>query len=132
MQESIKTFQTNVNVGGHVWKHIYGLQSKPHGATESQYGVSMFKAPADFSRAWNRLYGFAACNYRHYSDKDCVNARALKIYSAYQCTRTYATYAGICDRVRQFTPNKVVFRYNKINNRWILKTAYPAMSCGTE
>ena len=43
MKASINRFETNVNNGGHVWRHIYGLQSKPYGAIGSQYGVSMLK-----------------------------------------------------------------------------------------
>ena len=126
VEDSTLTWKTNVNYGGHVWEHIYGLQQAPSGARGSQYGGSMFKSPADFKYAWTHLKGEGQCNYGN-RDTDCVDAKTLGIYSAYQCTR--ANSNGICNRVTEFTPSKVVFWYYKYEDGWILKTAYPASQC---
>ena len=94
VEGSTKSMQENSARGGHVWKHIAYLGSKPTkvGRMESQLGKTMFASEKDFLKAWKAyktmpLGNPTKCGVKKDGQKfnDCVYAKDVEITKAYVC-----------------------------------------------
>ena len=125
VRRSTQSAQMNVNLGGHIWQHVYGLGTNAPTRTASgdtQLNKTLFKNGADFLSAWRALTGSAGCS-RGNRDLDCVSASTLGISLAYRCIAVDSR--NLCTRKSTFTPTFVEFHYYRNSNGWILRTAFP-------
>ena len=137
--ESVASLQYNVYRGGHVWKHIPFLKEKPKGAkeTENQNGESMFESEAAFYTAFGNLmisdvYNFAQCPNNggdKTSRRDVVRGPDIGVDKVYHCRGI--NDKGLCsnlvdaDNLWNRLGKLIVFDYNWIRGRWVLRTAWP-------
>ena len=136
--DSTATPQTNVNQGGHVWQHVYGLAGKPAGtvAGETQYHKTLFRYGVTFRDAYTAFRGlggvYSTCPAGGGANRvDHVLANSIGIYQAGYCNGVNAQ--DLCNNAAPYAMTNthyVTFCYRYSNGQWIMRTAYPRRNGG--
>ncbi len=133
---SATSLMHNVQAGGHVWNHVYGLQQRLSTDAKHQQDATktMFASEQDFNTAWSTFIssGFQTtaslkkCGGKARGLKDCIPAAVLGITSAIECT-SIDPATSLCNAGNTITQGlKVAFWYAHSKGKWILMTAYPS------
>ena len=74
VENSANSVGDNTAAGGHVWTHIFGLNSKPKRAQkrETQKDKTLFVSEAGFSSAWKK---FQSRNFSYLTPKECKGSQ---------------------------------------------------------
>lgn len=114
--------EMNTEAGGHLTAHVPGLQPPPG---YSQFGRTLFWDAHAWREAFDQL---ARQQNPLYCPEPAVNgseaARTLQLQNfARQCTAASGT--GMCTAANDIQVNAVQIVMRRINNRWVVYTAYP-------
>lgn len=133
VDNSATTLQTNVNVGGHVWQHVYNITKPTNSSpTDTQNGKTLFIDFNSFRNAWTSFKSLTTGNWKICPQTggtvpiaDAVASANVGVYTAYKCNGVNTN--NLCNNTILYNMGsfKVVFCYKYYRAQWIMRTAYP-------
>ena len=133
VQDSMKSLDRNVELGGHVWIHVYGEKNRP--STEKpEVDKTMFRNVGELYQAWNAWKDSpdtkgAKCGSTAKGDRECVSVGKLGgVTQLYKCTKVENNVCTAHSEARDVAAARFDYAFKKVGTKsqWILNTAYPS------
>ena len=139
VQNSMESLDVNVQLGGHVWIHVYGEQDRPS-KEKPVARKSMFRNAQEFGRIWTAWIQSAdvtdaKCSKITDTYQECVPIGRLAsahVTKMYKCTEVQSNVCVDNDGDRDIVAVRFSYAFKKVGKKkakksqWILNTAYPS------
>lgn len=140
VQNSMESLDKNVQLGGHVWIHVYGEHDRPSKEKPVAWEKSMFRNAQELGRIWMAWVQSddrtnAICSKTTETYQECVpigrlaNAHVTKMY---KCTDVQSNVCVSNDGDRDIVAVRFSYAFKTVGKKkgkksqWILNTAYPS------
>ena len=136
VQNSMKSLDDNVALGGHVWIHVWGQEDKPS-KEKPEVGKSMWISEADLMTAWNAWKAEldtktkATCAKTSEGYRDCVpKAKLGGVTQLYKCTKVVNNECTEHDGPFDVVAARFDYAFKKVGSKsqWIVNTAWPSQT----
>lgn len=140
VQNSMESLDRNVQLGGHVWIHVYGEQDRPSKEKPVAWEKSMFRNAQELGRIWLAWIQSddrtkAICSKTTDTYQECVpigNLATARVTKMYKCTAVQSNVCVSNDGDRDIVAVRFSYAFKTVGSRkkkksqWILNTAYPS------
>lgn len=133
VQDSMESLDKNVQLGGHVWIHVYGEEERSS-KEKPENGKSMWRDVGELYQAWNAWVANqektdANCGNTAKGYRECVAVRKLGGVTRLQkCTAVANNVCTAHGPDLDIAAARFDYAFKKVGSKsqWVLNTAYPS------
>ena len=133
VQDSMKSLDRNVELGGHVWIHVFGEANRPS-KEKPEVGKTMWRNVRELYQAWNAWVANkeqtkANCGNTAVGYRECVAVGKLGgVTKLQKCTAVANNVCTAHGPDLHVAAARFDYAFKKVGSKsqWILNTAYPS------